>query len=566
MKILRKVPAFVLLFFVAGYVVYPVAIMISQSLHVGGSLSFQRYIQLLDPSNQANLEALGNSVGVSLLSVLTSAIVGTVMALVLTQLEFAGRGVLARLAILPIGLPPLVGAIAFLLAFGESGVVPRLANATGFLGMRIPGLSGFSGILVVHTYSFSVYFYLMVSAALRKFDGAQLEAASSLGAGPWQVFRHILVPGLRPSLLGASMLTFMASMASFTAPLLFAGEQRFLTLQIYFTKLNGDLDMAAAQSVLLATVSVVFFILARKIAGEQTGRAATKGVSRRAQIVLPSILRSIAVIIAYVLIGLFMLPFIVILMLSFAKEGSWTWQILPQEYTLQNYLGFVTDPRMYEPIVNSAWMALVTMLVAGGVGLGIAWGVHRNRARKIARLVEVFLSAPYALPGTVVAIALIQAFGGLSPTNGHSSMDYGLLTIFGGTLVGTAWILPLAYVIRTYPLVLQPSSSALAVLDPALPEAAASLGASRMRTFWSIILPAIRPAVFSGILLAGIMAIGEFVASVLLYSFDSRPISVEIFSQLRMFNIGSAAAYSVVLMFLVLGVIAVNPDREIGRV
>ncbi len=133
-------------------------------------------------------------------------------------------------------------------------------------------------------------------------------------------------------------------------------------------------------------------------------------------------------------------------------------------------------------------------------------------------------------------------------------------------LVGTVWILPLAYVIRTYPLVLQPASAALAVLDPALPEAAASLGASRMRIFWSIILPAIRPAVLSGVLLVGIMAIGEFVASVLLYSFDSRPISVEIFSQLRVFNIGSAAAYSVVLVFLVVGMIAVNPDREIDRV
>jgi iron(III) transport system permease protein len=565
MNILRKVPGFVLLFFLVGYVGYPFAMMISRSLSVEGSLSFQRYLQLLDPSNQANLEAIVNSVGVSLLSVLTSAIVGSVLALVLTQMEFVGKGVLARLAILPIGLPPLVGAIAVLLAFGDSGVVPRLANEIGFLGMRMPGLSGFSGILAVHTYSFSVYFYMLVAAALRKFDGAQMEAAATLGAGPWQIIRHILIPGLRPSFLGASMLTFMASMASFTAPLLFAGERRFLTLQIYFTKLNGDLDMAAAQSVMLAAVSVLFFILARGVTGEQTSRAATKGVSRKAQIALPSPVRRLAIVVAYSLIALSMLPFVVIVLLSFAKEGSWTWQILPQEYTMQNYLGFVSDPHMYEPVLNSTWMALTTMLVAGCAGLGIAWGVYRNRARKVSRFVEVLLSSPYAFPGTVVAIALIQAYGGLGPINGQSSMDHGLLTIFGGTLVGTVWILPLAYVIRTYPLVLQPASAALEVLDPVLPEAAASLGSSRMRTFWSIVLPAIRPAVLSGVLLAGIMAIGEFVASVLLYSYDTRPISMEIFSQLRMFNIGSAAAYSVVLLFLVLGMVAVHPDREVER-
>ncbi len=404
MNILRKVPAFVLVCFLVGYVGYPFVMMISRSLSVGGSLSFQRYLELLDPSTQANLEAVANSVGLSLLSVFTSAIAGTVLALVLTQLEFVGRGVLARLAILPIGLPPLVGAIAILLAFGESGVVPRLVNEVGGGWVRLAGLSGFNGILVVHTYSFSVYFYLMVAAALRKFDGAQLEAATTLGAGPWQVFRHILIPGLRPSLLGASMLTFMASMASFTAPLLFAGERRFLTLQIYFTKLNGDLDMAAAQSVLLATVSVVFFIMARGMSGERTGRAATKGVSRRAQITLPSPLRRIAIVIAYSLIGLSMLPFLVILMLSFAKEGSWTWQILPQEYTLQNYLGFVSDPRVYDPVLNSTWMALVTMVVAGGVGLGIAWGVHRTHPGKVAGFIEVFLSAPYAFPGRLLRL------------------------------------------------------------------------------------------------------------------------------------------------------------------
>jgi len=102
-------------------------------------------------------------------------------------------------------------------------------------------------------------------------------------------------------------------------------------------------------------------------------------------------------------------------------------------------------------------------------------------------------------------------------------------------------------------------------LDPALPEAARSLGASRVRTFWSVVFPVIRPAVLSGVLLAGIMAAGEFVASVLLYSFSSRPISVEVFSQLRMFNIGSAAAYSVVLLVLVLGMIAAHSDWEPER-
>jgi len=553
MSILRKIPALTLILFLVTCVGFPIATMIFRSLDLNGSISVQRYIQLFDPDNWANLESVVNSVVISLLSVLTSAIVGTILALVLTQLDFAGRGVLARLAVLPIGLPPLVGAIAFLLAFGESGVVPRLVSEMSGGAFRAPGLSGVGGILAVHTYSFSVYYYLMIAAALRKFDGAQLEAASTLGAGPWKVFLHILLPGLRPAFLGASVLTFMASMASFTAPLLFAGERRFLTLQIYLTKLNGDLDLAAAQSVLLAAVSLIFFVLARAATGTHRARSATKGVARHVRLALPPTLRRLAIFAGYLLIGLSVLPFLVILLLSFAKEGSWTWQILPQEYTLQNYGGFVSDPRMYEPLVNSAWMALATMAVSGAVGMGIAWGVHRYRRTKVAGFTGMLLSAPYALPGTVVAIALIQAFGGLTPLTQNL------------VLVGTVWILPLAYVVRTYPLVLQPATAALDTLDPALPEAARSLGASQVRTFWSIVFPVIRPAVLSGVLLAGIMAVGEFVASVLLYSYTSRPISVEIFSQLRMFNIGSAAAYSVVLLVLVLGMIAAYSNWEPER-
>lgn len=553
MNVVRKTPAIVLAIVLAGYVGYPLGMMFYRSLVVDGSLSLQRYLQMVDPSNSANMEAVVNSVVLSLLSVITSAIVGTFLAFALTQLEFAGRGVLARVAILPIGLPPLVGAIAILLAFGESGAVPRLASQLSGGWVKMTGLSGVGGILLVHTYSFFVYFYLMVSAAIGKFDGAQIEAASTLGAGPWRIFRSIVLPGLRPALLGGSVLTFMASMASFTAPLLFAGDRRFLTLQIYFTKLNGDLDMAAAQSVLLAVVSLAFFVLARTMTGDRIGYAATKGVAKAAKIPIPRWLRRPAILCAYALNGFSMLPFLVIVLLSFAKEGSWTWQVLPQEYTLQNYSNFVSDPRVYEPVLNSAWMALVTMAVAGGVGVWIAWLAYRVRRKRGARAIEVILSAPYALPGTVVAIALIQAFGVPGVVTG------------GAVLVGTVWILPLAYVIRTYPLVLQPASAALEVLDPSLEEAATSLGASRWRTFRSIVFPLIRPAVVSGVLLAGIMAVGEFVASVLLYSYASRPISVEIFSQLRAFSIGSAAAYSVVLLMMVLGMVAVNPFQERGR-
>jgi iron(III) transport system permease protein len=276
-------------------------------------------------------------------------------------------------------------------------------------------------------------------------------------------------------------------------------------------------------------------------------------VSNPARLVLSPPLRYAVITLTYSVIALALFPFVVIIVLSFAKEGSWTWQIVPDAYTLDNYLIFVRDVRLLQPVGNSILMACSAMAVAGIVGVGIGWLTYRIHRRRLARTMEIALASPYALPGTVVAIALIQTFGTPSLFAG------------GAVLVGTFWILPIAYVFRTYPLVLQPTTAALESLDPALPEAAASLGASGWLTFRKVVLPAIRPAVVSGILLVGIMAAGEFVASVMLYAYPTRPISVEIFSQLRVFSIGSAAAYSVVLLGLVLGMIALSPDGKSAR-
>ena len=191
---------------------------------------------LLDPANRSAWEAIWNSVFVSLVTVAVGASVGTFLAVVFTQLDFPLRRWLSKLAILPIALPPLVGVIAFLFVYGESGFVPKAIQS--LLGLKsVPFfLEGRTAVVVVHVYSFYVYTYLFVSTALRQFDGSLLEAAASLGSDSWRAFRKVVYPAIRPALLGSSVLTFMASMASFSAPFLFGGQHRFITTLIYSTK------------------------------------------------------------------------------------------------------------------------------------------------------------------------------------------------------------------------------------------------------------------------------------------------------------------------------------------
>jgi iron(III) transport system permease protein len=153
-------------------------------------------------------------------------------------------------------------------------------------------------------------------------------------------------------------------------------------------------------------------------------------------------------------------------------------------------------------------------------------------------LLGALVILPWALPGTVLAIALATTFSANQPWAGRF------------LLVGTFWILPIAYFVRNVPLVTRAALASFRQFDPALEEAAASLGARWATTARRVTLPLVLPGLAAGTLLAFVTALGEFVASILLYTHRTRPISIEILSQLRAFDFGAAAAYGFVLIVL----------------
>lgn len=536
-RITRILPLALLLLVYAGYVLYPFGAMIAETLAAGTEGALQRYGELFSP---ANAEAVWNSVYVSILSVFFSAVVGTLLAFVFTQCRFPFRVPLSRIAVLPIAMPPLVGVIAFLFVFGESGILPRLVNAGVGLPASFLALDGISAIVAVHTYSFYVYFYLFVSTALRSLDASQIEAAQMMGSSMSRTLRKIVLPELKPAMLGAAILTFMASMASFSAPLIFGGENRFMTLQIYNAKLNGEMDSASALAVALTAVSVGFFIIL-KILGPQRESARTKGVLRQGLLPVSELLQRVLIGSVGMLIAIGMLPILTIIIISFATEGSWTWQIFPSDYTLGNYIKLLQDPQVFQPVGNSLLMSVMALAGTLAVGVPMAFLITKGELQRSRFTLDVMSTLPFAIPGTVIAIGLILAFN--SPT------------LFTGyeVLVGTFWILPLAYAIRTFPMVVRSTSSSLERLDDSLLEAGKMLGAGVVRRFRKIVLPVILPGVIAGSLLVMITALGEFVSSILLYTYSNRPIAIEILAQMRSYNFGGAAAYSVFLLVLIYG-------------
>jgi iron(III) transport system permease protein len=524
-------------------VVYPNLVVLGRSLVGPEGLGLGSYREFF--TTRAELEALWSSVWISGASVLLSGLVGVPLAFLFARYEFPGRRLFGALAALPVLLPPLVGVIAFLFLFGGSGIFTRVVQR--LLGLASPPweLSGAPAILLVHAYTMYVYFYLFVRAGLSRLDEGALEAAESLGASRLRTFGRVTLPLLTPSLTAAALLVFMTSMASFSAPYVFGGGFRVLTTQIYASKLSGSLSLAMVETVMLAGVSLAFLWVLRRLEGEREFTSVGKGVGAlRRRVVSPWARVGLAV--AGVGGVLFLLlPHLTLLLVSFVPQGSWTTQILPHRFNLQSYAGLAADPELLQPILNSLEMAALATAANLLLCFVAAWLVVRRTFRGRG-LLRVLLVLPWALPGTVIALGLATTF----------SVDRPALGRF--LLVGTFWILPLAYFIRNTPLVAQAAVASFRQFDPALEDAARSLGAGWLTTMRRVALPLVLPGLAAGGTLAFVTALGEFVSSILLYTHSTRPISIEILAQLRAFDFGKATALGVVLAVLVGGAFAVG--------
>lgn len=522
-------------------VVYPNVVVLSDSLFDGGRPTLEAYRTFF--TTRSELEALWASVWISLCSVALSALIGVPLALFFHRYEFPGRGVLSALAALPVLLPPLVGVIAFLFLAGESGVLTRSLQA--LLGLDEPPwrLVGAPAILLVHAYTMYVYFYLFVRAGLARLDESTLEAAASLGAGRWRTLRTVVLPLLRPALFGAALLVFMTSMASFSAPYVFGGGFRVLTTQIYASKISGALQLALVETVILASVSLAFLWFLRRSEGRRQYAAAGKGVQQTRRRIQTRWARLAVTVAGFGAVTVLLLPHLTLLLVSFVPEGAWTTQILPSRYSADNYAALLREPELLRPVLNSLKMASLATAANVVFCFLAAYLVVRGRVRGRGT-VSALLVLPWALPGTVLAIGLATTFSTHDPLTGRF------------VWVGTFWILPVAYFIRNTPLVAQAAIASFRQFDPALEEASYSLGAGWGLTMRRIALPLVLPGLAAGGMLAFVSALGEFVASILLYTPRSRPISIEILAQLRAFDFGAGAALGVILSVLMAAVFA----------
>lgn len=543
-----RVAAIALLILLAWLVAYPLVIVLLEGIRPAGEWTLLYVREFLARPNE--WKALWASVWISAATVALSALVGVPLALLFARWDFPGRRILGTIVALPAVLPPLVGVVAFMFLYGESGFIGRLAQRLFGLEQAPWRLEGAGAILLVHAYSMYVYFYLFTRAGLALVPGSVYEAAESLGAGRWRTFRRVVFPLLQPALAGAAILVFLTSLASFSAPYIFGGGFRVMTTQIVSTRLNGDVALAMVETAALTAVALVGLWLFR-LTDRRALVGGTKGAPPAPRRVRRPWLRRAIAAGAWMLAIVLLLPHATLVLVSFVPLGTWSTEALPPVYSVENYVTLVNDPVRFRPLVNSLWMATAATVTAVAVAIAAGLLVVR-RGIRLGGMLEGVLTLPWAVPGTVFAIAIATAFSVSAPETGRF------------VLVGTLWILPLAYVVRNLPLTGRATLAGFRQLDPALDEAAQSLGAGRWRALRRVTLPLLRPALLAGASLAFVTAFGDFVTSILLYTYDTRPVSLEILASLRQSDVGVAAAYGVVLMGISAAVFAWGAERGPG--
>ncbi len=533
MSVRRIAPA-ILLRLLAWLVVEPLALVGVEAVRRDGTWTLDAVRAFFVEPNE--WRAAWNSAWLALASVVAGTLIGVPLAVMTRLVDFPGRRVAAALLALPAVLPPLVGVVAFLFLYGESGIFSRAIMTVTSAETPPWRFEGAGAVLLIHATTMYVYPYLLVRAALATFDVSLLEAAAALGAGRARAMRTVVLPLLRPAIGNGALLIALTSLASFSAPYVFGGGFRVLPTQVISTRLNGDVSIAMVETLVLVSLALVCLGLASRLGGPGV-RGAGKGIAPAPRAERGGWRRRlVAAGVAIVTLWL-LLPHVALLVVSLVAPGAWTTTALPTAYTVANFVALVAEPARWRPFGTSLWMAGVAAGAAAVIALAVAVAARDPRHR-LSRWLEVALALPWAVPGTVYAIALATMFSVYQPATGRF------------VLIGTLWLLPLAYLVRGLPIVGRAMVSAIRSLDPALDEAAASLGAGGWRTFMTVTLPLLGPALAGATALAFVTGLGDFMTSVILYTYDTRPVSLEILGAIRQGDLGVAAAYGVVITLI----------------
>ena len=488
-----------------------------------GSFTLQYFRESLAKSE--NIQTLANTVWLGIFVSTISTFIGFLFAYADAFLKIRFKTVFNTLAILPIISPPFALSMSFIMLFGQQGFVTR-----SLLGLKETNIYGFGGLAVVQVLTFFPVAYLVLAGLLRQIDPAYEEAARNMGASRGHIFRTIVLPLVRPGIANSFLLVFIQCVADFGNAMVIGGNYNTLAAQIYMQSMgNYDMKGGTALATILLSISVLMFVIQKYWVGDKSYVTVTGKPSREREL-NTDLLPLLFVGLPCVMVSLFILVLYMLIPYG-SLVNLWGIDYTP---TFKHYQ-YIMDIG-WKPIMDTTWLSLLSMPVTGVLGMVIAFLIVRKRFFGRG-FIEFASLLSMAIPGTVIGVGYVLAYN--KPPL---------------VLTGTAAIIVLSFVFRSMPVGIRAGIASLQQIDPAIEEAAQDLGASSFKVFTSVTIPLIKSAFFSGLVYSFVRSMTAVSAVIFLVSASYNLLTVSIMSQVDGGKLGVAAAYSTVLIAIVLAV------------
>ncbi len=509
------------------FILYPLVKVITTSFLPEGKFSFSVFKEVF--SSWYLRRAFFNSIMMGTLTALFGVGVGFIFAFTLARTDIPFKKFFHLIAIIPIISPPFIGALSIIMLFGNNGFI-----SDHLLHLQNIKIYGFKGLLFAQIVTFFPVAYITLRGVLDSISPTLEDAALDLGGTRFKVFRRVTLPLAVPGIASAMLILFVETLADFGNPLILAGSQfPILSVQAYL-QITGmyDLPKGSALALILLVPSISIFFLQKYLVSKKKYVTITgKPTSSTLKLVSPMV--------KWILFAVCLFFSLTIILIY----ASILWGSLVKVWGSNNTLTFYHFKYVFSvgfgAVKDTLIIAGISTPIAGVLGMVIAFLVVRKEF-PLKHFMEVSSMLSFAVPGTVIGIGYILAF------NSHPLL-----------LTGTLLILLLNFIFRYVPVGIQSGVAILRQVDPSIEEAAIDLGADARSTFRRVTLPLMVPAFFSGLIYSFVRAMTAISAVIFLVSSNWNLMTVQIMSQVESGRLGAAAAFSVILVLIILAAIII---------
>lgn len=472
----------ILLIFFMLFLVYPLANVLVNAFYVDGQFTLAFFKLMLTDAYQWSIVL--NSVNLAILVTLATSLLAIPIALLITRNDFPGKNFLQGLLLVPMILPPFVGAVGMRQMFARFGSINLFLMETGLMDRPIDWFGGGAllGVVVLQVLHLFPIMYLNVAAALANVDPGIEEAARNVGANGFTLFRKITFPLMLPGFFAGASIVFIWSFTDLGTPLMF--EYRQLVPVQIFDMINDihENPMGYILVVLMILLTVGFFILTKSILGGRQYEMMSHGQIGQKPRKASRSRTSFIYLIIFGITFFALIPHVSVVLTSFAER--WFMSVLPQSYTTRFY-GMIFEHRLTSVgMSNSLLLSSISTIIDVVVGIAIAYLLVRTRIPG-KTLLDSLTMLPLAIPGIIIAFGYLSGFSGT----------------FLDARVNPIPLLIIAYAIRRMPYMVRSAYAGFQQVSVQMEEAAQNVGARPSQTLRRITMP----LVFANLIAGGIL-------------------------------------------------------------